>query len=238
MRPKAKLEHFTVKDFQNLSTLAESLMKSIEDIDFYYSIPIKPDGAGKLVVNKFISGKNGFSPEFFGDKFYINVNPQSERALIPLNYILRINPENEVEGEGKTPPPPPPGGGRNTNWLVTDSFTDFFSHFNGLSRIFEIVAESNSGLEDNLTRVLHSYSNVSKENLWTQPSDVTFKEVVKLAGLRAPNAASAIYTSDNLIDFLIGDASKIPKNQRKEIQTLIEQLFNQTQEQCPIPLPF
>ena len=60
MRPKAKLEHFTVKDFRNLSTLAESLMKSIEDIDFYYSIPIKPDGAGKLVVNKFISGKNGF----------------------------------------------------------------------------------------------------------------------------------------------------------------------------------
>ena len=220
-----------------MSTLAESLMKSIEHIDFYYSIPIKPDGAGKLAVNKFISGKNGFSPEFFGDKFYINVNPQSERALIPLNYILRINPEDEVEDGGKTPPPGG-GGGRNTNWLVTDSFTYFFYHFNGLSRIFEIVAKSNSGLEDKLTKALHSYSNVSKENPWTQSLDVTFKEVVKLAGLKAPNAASAIYTVDNLMDFLLGNARDIPKENRKEIKALVEQLFNQTQEQCPLPSPF
>lgn len=60
------------------------LMDSIKDMKFYYSLPIKYVN-GKLIVNPYISGENGFSKEFFGHKFFINITPESERLLVNLN---------------------------------------------------------------------------------------------------------------------------------------------------------
>ena len=62
----------------------EKLMNSIKDTNFYYSLPIKYTN-GKIVINPYISGENGFTPEFFGNKFFINITPESERLLVGLD---------------------------------------------------------------------------------------------------------------------------------------------------------
>ena len=61
-----------------------NLMNAISTTKFFYSLPIKSGNDG-LVVNPYINGSESFSPEFFGDKFFINVTPESERLLVDLN---------------------------------------------------------------------------------------------------------------------------------------------------------
>lgn len=69
------------KEYQVMKDYISELMKPISSIKFFYSLPIKPG----LIVNPLINGTNGFNKEFFGDKFYINVAPESERALVDLS---------------------------------------------------------------------------------------------------------------------------------------------------------
>lgn len=78
---------------KEMTETIEELIKPIKNKKFYYSVPIKPGSfKGSLVVNKFISGVDGFTSEFFGDKFYINIAPESPRLLLNLNDFLSAKP--------------------------------------------------------------------------------------------------------------------------------------------------
>lgn len=74
-------------------------MNAIKADKFFYSLPIKagPDG---LIVNPYISGADKFSPEYFSDKFFINVTPESERLLIDLNEFFKA-PTLDTESKDK-----------------------------------------------------------------------------------------------------------------------------------------
>ena len=61
----------------------EVLMSEIKGMKFYYSLPLKTAGTD-LIINPFISGSMGFSKDFFADKFFINITPESERLLVNL----------------------------------------------------------------------------------------------------------------------------------------------------------
>lgn len=78
------------KGGKEMRTILEKLMSSISGKEFYYSIPIKPAivTGGPVQANSFVSGQNGFTEENFGDKFYINVTPESGRMLIDVNAFL------------------------------------------------------------------------------------------------------------------------------------------------------
>lgn len=73
-----------------MSKTIGKLMTAIKNRTFYYSIPIKaPLTTGEAVrANAFISGQNGFNEEFFGDKFFIAVAPESARLLLDMQQFV------------------------------------------------------------------------------------------------------------------------------------------------------
>ena len=87
-------------DYETFSEYTKILVETLKNKTFYYSIPIKPDGVMGTKVNTSISGINGFSEEFFSDKFYIDVIPESERSIIPLHHYLE--PQLGEITKGKT----------------------------------------------------------------------------------------------------------------------------------------
>ena len=101
---------------KEMLSIIEKLMKSIENKAFYYSVPIQAPKikGGAYISNPFISGENGYSENTFGDKFFINVAPESPRLLMNLNEFLdleeinntikknpKIEPEVEIKVESK-----------------------------------------------------------------------------------------------------------------------------------------
>ena len=76
-------------------------------------------GKGTAIqINPLMSGKTGFSKEFFGDKFYLSQTPESERGIIPLSMYRNLDPDNSSishkkgprEVTKKKPPITPPDG--------------------------------------------------------------------------------------------------------------------------------
>ena len=88
---------FTDNGYKEMIANINELMNPIKGMQFYYSLPIKPG----LTVNEFINGSNGFSPEFFGDRFKINVAPESERLLLKIEDFETLL----VKPVAQTPPP-------------------------------------------------------------------------------------------------------------------------------------
>jgi hypothetical protein len=78
------------KGVVDMNAIITKLMTAIKNRTFYYSIPIKaPLTTGDVVrANAFISGQNGFTDEFFGDKFFINVAPESARLLLDMQQFV------------------------------------------------------------------------------------------------------------------------------------------------------
>ena len=98
---------------QLMERTIERLLSVIKDMEFYYSIPVKPGILGTIVANPVISGENGFSKNYYADKFYINVAPESSRIMFDLKGFLdmqRISSEQtskKVVTKISTEPQPP-----------------------------------------------------------------------------------------------------------------------------------
>ena len=75
-----------------MATIIEKLLEPLRGDKakkFYYSIPIKPNGdSSTFLANEFISGLRGFTPEFFGDKFYIKLSPESGRLFLKFEGFI------------------------------------------------------------------------------------------------------------------------------------------------------
>lgn len=116
---------------QLMERTIERLLSVIKDMDFYYSIPVKPGILGTIIANPVISGENGFSKDYYADKFYINVAPESSRIMFDLKGFLdtkRISSENtnkkvvtKVSDGPQSPGNDPVGTGTNTD---TDTGTE------------------------------------------------------------------------------------------------------------------
>jgi hypothetical protein len=72
------------KGVKEMKSIFKTLLGELSLMKFYYSIPIKPPETpgGALLANSYIAGKEGFSTETFGDKFFINISPESGRILM------------------------------------------------------------------------------------------------------------------------------------------------------------
>lgn len=98
---------------KEMSKIIQSLLGSISNKDFYYSLPIKPGNTkGTIQANSFVSGEKGFSEEFFGDKFFISVTPESGRLLFNLEGFLESTTKSSAQPTQSIlpavlPPPPP-----------------------------------------------------------------------------------------------------------------------------------
>ena len=82
---------------QLMERTIERLLSVIKDMEFYYSIPVKPGMLGTIIANPVISGENGFSKNYYADKFYINTAPESSRIMFDLKGFLdmqKISSEN------------------------------------------------------------------------------------------------------------------------------------------------
>ncbi|MDD4624098.1 MAG: hypothetical protein PHX40_01870 [Bacilli bacterium] len=76
------------KGFDTMKNYISLLFNKIKDFNFYYSIPIQKGKDSTIEINDFISGKNGFSTEFFADKFFISGSPEGPRLLIDFNSFI------------------------------------------------------------------------------------------------------------------------------------------------------
>jgi len=96
-KPKVTYEDWEASQGgKRMTAIIDELMKPLQDKKFYYSIPIKPDGK-QLIANPFVSGKSGFSEDFFGDKFYISLSPESGSLFLDIQDFLNAVVKSEVE---------------------------------------------------------------------------------------------------------------------------------------------
>lgn len=98
------------KGATEMKEILGQLMQAIKGHKFYYSIPIKPaiTAGGPIVANSFIGGKNGFSEETYGDKFFIAAAPESARILMNLNSFINAEIMPDVAPATVATPTPAP----------------------------------------------------------------------------------------------------------------------------------
>lgn len=216
----------------NLVNIFESTLK---DKKYFYSIPIKPGTDGSIIVNEFISGKNGFTKEFFADRFYINTNPQSERVLIPIEFITKLDHDTTKKDDGKkkrTTTPPP--GNLDT---VKYEFMDLFSNqFPSLRKALDLAKVSNPEAEQKLQDALDAYSESDGDKIISEPLNETLMAVIKKAGIEV-DVNSAYFTSDHLVDWFISDFNNFDESFEDDgglIET-VEKLFEEMNKECPPP---
>lgn len=134
MMDEAALEAFNKDTTQTeMKTILQSLMEVIKDMDFYYSIPIKPGVVtGTIEANSLIASNH--SKEFFGDKFHINVAPESSMLMFDIEGFNSLGNPIKNKTTKVTPGPTskgnvPPGSGTGTN---TNTNADLKTKLDGL----------------------------------------------------------------------------------------------------------
>lgn len=162
------LKQFTIEDIDDFNTAnystfvkySEALIEPLRKLKLYYSIPIETRvGETRLFANHLISGENGFSKESFGDRFFINVVPESERAIIPLPYYLEIDPKKaeettvEPDTDEDTDTDEGEGGGIDTS---TD-FLNAFKEFTELSNLIKKLGDKGPAFSSALESVYNLY---------------------------------------------------------------------------------
>ena len=111
-----------------MKNILASLLEVIKDMDFYYSIPIKPGKvAGTIEANPLINSDSSVT-EFFGEKFHINVAPESSRLMFDIKGFNNLGEPKKTKKTTVTPGPTAPGstttdGSTNTS-TNTDTDTD------------------------------------------------------------------------------------------------------------------
>ena len=129
MMDEDALKNFNEDTTQNaMKNILSSLLEVIKDMDFYYSIPIKPGKvAGTIEANPLINSDSSVI-EFFGEKFHINVAPESSMLMFDIKGFNNLGEPKKTKKTTVTPGPTAPGstttdGSTNTS-TNTDTSTD------------------------------------------------------------------------------------------------------------------
>lgn len=127
MMDEEALKNFNEDTTQDaMKNILASLLEVIKDMDFYYSIPIKPGKvAGTIEANPLINSDSSVA-EFFGEKFHINVAPESSMLMFDIKGFNNLGEPKKTKKTTVTPGPTAPGstttdGSTNTS---TDTDTD------------------------------------------------------------------------------------------------------------------
>lgn len=154
------IDDFNSANYSTFVKYSKALIEPLSKLKLYYSIPIETKvGETRLFANHLISGENGFSKESFGDKFFINVVPESERAIIPLPYYLEIDPKKaeettvEPDTDEDTDTDEDEDGGIDTS---TD-FLNAFKEFTELSNLIKKLGDKGPTFSSELESAYNLY---------------------------------------------------------------------------------
>ena len=93
-------------------------------MDFYYSIPIKPGKvAGTIEANPLINSDSSVT-EFFGEKFHINVAPESSILMFDIKGFNNLGEPKKTKKTTVTPGPTAPGSTTTDESTNTNTNTD------------------------------------------------------------------------------------------------------------------
>jgi len=97
------------KGSTEMKEILGQLVNAIKGFDFYYSIPIRPAKVegGAFMVSDHISGVKGFTPETFGDKFFIGITPEGPKLLLKVDTFLNASLIDESNKPAFKPGPAP-----------------------------------------------------------------------------------------------------------------------------------
>ena len=125
MMDEDALKNFNEDTTQDaMKNILSSLLEVIKDMDFYYSIPIKPGKvAGTIEANPLINSDSSVI-EFFGEKFHINVAPESSMLMFDIKGFNNLGEPKKTKKTTVTPGPTPPGSTTTNGSTNTDTDTD------------------------------------------------------------------------------------------------------------------
>ena len=107
-----------------MKNILASLLEVIKDMDFYYSIPIKPGKvAGTIEANPLINSDSSVT-EFFGEKFHINVAPESSMLMFDIKGFNNLGEPKKTKKTTVTPGPTAPGSTTTDGSTNTDTDED------------------------------------------------------------------------------------------------------------------
>lgn len=107
-----------------MKNILSSLLEVIKDMDFYYSIPIKPGKvAGTIEANPLINSDSSVI-EFFGEKFHINVAPESSMLMFDIKGFNNLGEPKKTKKTTVTPGPTAPGSTTTDGSTNTDTDTE------------------------------------------------------------------------------------------------------------------
>lgn len=137
-----------LEGYEAVNADVATLLRTLADINFYYSIPIKTKSKTNktLIVNEYISGAND---SILHDKLYINVIPESQRLLVNLQEAITSGEITSPKQSKKIIEAPT---------LKTNDYTDNFS---ALGNIPEFEGFHKTLLE------VHNILEVSKQHDFT-----------------------------------------------------------------------
>lgn len=107
-----------------MKNILSSLLEVIKDMDFYYSIPIKPGKvAGTIEANPLINSDSSVI-EFFGEKFHINVAPESSMLMFDIKGFNKLGNPKQTKKTTVAPGPVAPGSTTTDESTNTSTNTD------------------------------------------------------------------------------------------------------------------
>ena len=125
MMDEDALKNFNEDTTQDaMKNILSSLLEVIKDMDFYYSIPIKPGKvAGTIEANPLINSDSSVT-EFFGEKFHINVAPESSMLMFDIKGFNNLGEPKKTKKTTVTPGPTAPGSTTTDESTNTSTNTD------------------------------------------------------------------------------------------------------------------
>ena len=85
MMDEKALKNFNEDTTQDaMKNILSSLLEVVKDMDFYYSIPIKPGKVAGTIEANPLMNSDASVIEFFGEKFHINVAPESSMLMFDI----------------------------------------------------------------------------------------------------------------------------------------------------------
>ena len=243
MMDEDALKNFNEDTTQNaMKNILSSLLEVIKDMDFYYSIPIKPGKvAGTIEANPLINSDSSVI-EFFGEKFHINVAPESSMLMFDIKGFNNLGEPKKTKKTTVTPGPTAPGstttdGSTNTS-TNTDTSTDTGTTKTPVEIELDALFDHDemrtaTSIFTNLVAANPELGKLLEESISSLKADEALRGVPKtfqnryrhiLGGMGIGISSNGILNAMNLLQVM-----QLPKNEVVDIKRQLETLL---QKQC------
>lgn len=125
MMDEKALKNFNEDTTQDaMKNILSSLLEVVKDMDFYYSIPIKPGKVAGTIEANPLMNSDASVIEFFGEKFHINVAPESSMLMFDIKGFNNLGEPKKTKKTTVTPGPNTPGSTTTDGSTNTDTNED------------------------------------------------------------------------------------------------------------------